>query len=237
MFTWKALFQLKTRRLMIWRLETFRNGSFHWGPKCAALPKLWCQKSCQQILVFGALFNSLYCHPKGKNGSVPQNGAPWKFNSWPLKTNYPKRKGSSSNQHFSGASCWTLGVYTGVGAGGFFGNSLPQICCHIVRQFLARCQFWQSLVASGCLSFGSLRLNTLKTGTVFFSHDFWKETVDSFEFLRGMICNKMDLCVRINLLWVWLVLVKIPSSWMETPYICSFGKPWRWVKGNISCYA
>lgn len=24
---------------------------------------------------------------------------------------------------------------------------------------------------------------------------------------------------------------------METPYTCSFGKPWRWVKGNISCYA
>ena len=32
---------------------------------------------------------------------------PWKFNISSLKIGHPKRKGSSSKQHFSGASCWT----------------------------------------------------------------------------------------------------------------------------------
>ena len=39
-----------------------------------------------------------------------REGTPWKFNSSPLKIYQPKRKGSSSNHHFSGAMLNFWGV-------------------------------------------------------------------------------------------------------------------------------
>ena len=154
---------------------------------------------------------------------------PGSFNSWPLKTNYPKRKGSSSNQHFSGASCWTLGCILRRGRRFFWQFIAPNL---LPYRSTIPCQVPVLAVfgSQWMLELRVIETQHLEDGNGFFFSRFWKETVDSFEFLRGMICNKMDLCVRINLLWVWLVLVKISSSWMETPYICSFenrGAGWR----------
>ena len=45
-------------------------------------------------------------HQKRRRASTFQDlGTPWKFNSSPLKIYLPNRTGSSSNHHFSGASC------------------------------------------------------------------------------------------------------------------------------------
>ena len=40
-------------------------------------------------------------YPEGNSNK----NTPWKFNSSPLKIYHPKRRGSSSNHHFSGANC------------------------------------------------------------------------------------------------------------------------------------
>ena len=55
---------------------------------------------------------------------------PWKFNISSLKIGHPKRKGSSSKQHFSGASCWTSVAEVGrcmSGAGGWLESLLANM--------------------------------------------------------------------------------------------------------------
>ena len=68
------------------------------------LPPIW--KNMQKSNLDKISSNFRVEIPKKKwNHKMGPSDTPWKFNSSPLKSYLPNRKGSSSNHHFSGASC------------------------------------------------------------------------------------------------------------------------------------